>query len=136
MSSSNLDTLRTYLRRLRDGDTEGLIALFATDGFVVSPFLGTMRARPFFEKLAQSSRGSVITLLGLYPGDDPHRAAAHFRYDWTLRDGKVVTFDCVDLFAFDPATGRIASLTIVYDTHPIREDVGDKYATETPATDR
>ena len=123
----HLATVQRYLDCLHRGDTAGLIALFAPEGYVVSPFLGTMPARTFFPKLAQSSSGSVITPLGLYAGVEPHRAAAHFRYDWTLRDGKVVTFNCVDLFAFD-AAGSIQSMTIVYDTHPIRADVGDKYA--------
>jgi ketosteroid isomerase-like protein len=126
-NARHLVTVRRYLDCLHRGDTAGLIALFAPDGNVVSPFLGTMPAREFFPKLAQSSSGSVITLLGLYAGAEPDRAAAHFRYDWTLRDGKVATFNCVDLFSFE-AAGSIQSMTIVYDTHPIRADVGDKYA--------
>jgi hypothetical protein len=54
--------------------------------------------------------------------------AAYFRYDWTLKDGKVVTFTCVDVFEFQDGSERIASMSIVYDTHPLREEVGDKYA--------
>ena len=37
-------------------------------------------------------------------------------------------FTCVDLFGFRPRSDRIDSMHIVYDTHPLRERVGDKYA--------
>ena len=54
--------------------------------------------------------------------------AAWFRYDWTLRDGQQLSFTCVDVFSFGPGSDRIAQMHIVYDTHPLREQVGDKYA--------
>lgn len=129
MAVSRLTTVRRYLDCLHASDTEGLIALFAPEGYVVSPFLGTMKARPFFTKLAQSSTQSVITPIDLFESvtDGAQRVAAYFRYDWTLKDGKVVTFTCVDVFEFD-TDARITTMTIVYDTHPIREMVGDKYA--------
>jgi len=123
--SARTETVRRYLERLHASDTEGLVALFAPGGTVVSPFLGTMAARPFFDKLAQSSQRSVITPLDLFESEA--RVAAWFHYDWTLNDGRVVSFSCVDVFDFD-AEARIARMTIVYDTHPIRAEVGDKYA--------
>lgn len=132
MSQLQLDTVRTYLRHLHAGDTAGLIATFEDDGVVHSPFLGTMQARDFFPKLAQASRQSVITLIDLFasvqPVDQIVRVAAYFRYDWTLSDGSVVDFTCVDVFGFRPSGDRIESMHIVYDTHPLRERVGDKYA--------
>jgi hypothetical protein len=74
----------------------------------------------------------VITLIDLFasvqPADDAMRVAAYFRYDWTLSDGRLVDFTCVDVFGFRPGSDRIASMHIVYDTHPLREQVGDKYA--------
>jgi hypothetical protein len=91
-----------------------------------------MTARDFFPKLAQASSQSVITLIDLFasvqPADDAVRVAAYFRYDWTLSDGRLVDFTCVDVFGFQPGSDRIASMHIVYDTHPLREQVGDKYA--------
>lgn len=128
-NSPRLATVRRYLRCLHASDTEGLIACFAPEGYVVSPFLGTMKARPFFTKLAESSQQSVITPIDLFESTSHARprVAAYFRYDWTLKDGKVVTFTCVDVFEFD-AEALITTMNIVYDTHPIREEVGDKYA--------
>jgi hypothetical protein len=91
-----------------------------------------MPAREFFPKLAQASRQSVITLIDLFasaqPAADTVRVAAYFRYDWTLSDGRLVDFTCVDVFEFRTGSDRIASMHIVYDTHPLRERVGDKYA--------
>ncbi len=132
MSTPQIDTVRRYLACLHASDTAGLVATFEPDGIVFSPFLGTMQAAPFFAKLAQASTRSVITPIDLFttvePGGSVQRVAAYFRYDWTLKDGKVVTFTCVDVFEFKGGSDRIASMTIVYDTHPLREEVGDKYA--------
>lgn len=132
MSQLQLDTVRAYLRHLNASDTAGLISTFEEDGVVHSPFLGTLKARDFFPKLAQASSQSVITLIDLFvsvqPSDDTMRVAAYFRYDWTLSDGRQVDFTCVDVFGFQPGQDRIESMHIVYDTHPLRERVGDKYA--------
>lgn len=139
MTDIQLDTVRRYLRHLHAGDTAGLVACFEVDGIVHSPFLGTMKARDFFTRLAQASSQSVITLIDLFasvlPADDAVRVAAYFRYDWTLSDGRLVDFTCVDVFGFRPGNPRIESMHIVYDTHPLRERVGDKYAPD-PVVDR
>lgn len=134
-SRTAIDTVRTYLRHLHASDTPGLVATFDDDGEVHSPFLGTMKARDFFPKLSAASSQSVITLIDLFAsvqaeegGAQGVRVAAYFRYDWTLNDGRVVDFTCVDVFTFQPGSDRIASMHIVYDTHPLREQVGDKYA--------
>ena len=132
MSQLQQDTVRAYLRHLHASDTAALISTFEHEGVVHSPFLGMMKARDFFPKLGQASRQSVITLIDLFasvqPADDTARVAAYFRYDWTLSDGRLVDFTCVDVFGFRPGSARIDSMHIVYDTHPLRERVGDKYA--------
>ncbi len=132
MSQAHIDTIRRYLRCLHASDVAGLVDCFDAEGIVKSPFLGTMKARDFFPKLAGASMQSVITPIDLFEsveaGGAVHRVAAYFRYDWTLKDGKVVTFTCVDVFEFQAGSERIASMSIVYDTHPLREEVGDKYA--------
>ncbi|WP_455286738.1 nuclear transport factor 2 family protein [Cupriavidus necator] len=132
MTQTPIETVCTYLRHLHAGDTAGLISTFEDDGVVHSPFLGTMGANDFFNKLAQASSGSVITLIDLFesvqPVTDVVRVAAYFRYDWTLSDGRLVDFTCVDVFSFRRDSVRISEMHIVYDTHPLRERVGDKYA--------
>ena len=132
MSRAHTDTIRRYLKCLHATDVPGLVDCFELEGVVHSPFLGTMKARDFFPKLAGASTQSVITPIDLFESVKAdgavHRVAAYFRYDWTLKDGKVVTFTCVDVFEFQDGSERIASMSIVYDTHPLREEVGDKYA--------
>ena len=132
MSTPQIDTIRRYLACLHASDVPGLVATFEPDGIVNSPFLGTMQADAFFPRLAQASSRSVITPIDLFASVEATtgtgRIAAYFRYDWTLKDGKVVTFTCVDVFEFRNGSDRIASMNIVYDTHPLREEVGDKYA--------
>ena len=34
------------------------------------------------------------------------RAAAYFRYDWTVNDGTLITFNVMDLFAFHDGLTR------------------------------
>ena len=137
MTSTPIDTVRSYLRHLHAGDTAGLVSTFEEDGVVHSPFLGAMDAPAFFRKLAQASSGSVITLIDLFQSVQPAtefvRVAAWFRYDWTLNDGRTVDFTCVDVFSFRPGSARILEMQIVYDTHPLREQVGDKYAPDPSA---
>ena len=38
-----------------------------------------------------------------------------------------MSFDCADVFNFDPSTGKIQSIVLVYDTHPVRGVVEHKY---------
>lgn len=50
----------------------------------------------------------------------------YFIYDWGLKDGLVVCFECVDVFEFD-VVGFIEWMIIVYDIYLICSMVGDKY---------
>ncbi len=100
--------------------------MFEPDGFVVSPFLGTLGAAEFYRKLEQASSASKLTVFDVLLGEGGDSAAAHFEYDWTLASGDKLVFQGVDYFKFGP-NGKFASMSIFYDTHPVREDVGDKY---------
>ena len=119
--------VRTYFDRLTVSDIAGIVALFEDDGFVESPFLGTLPASEFFAKLGNASRENRLTVFDVLLGEAGDSAAARFEYDWTLASGERFVFQGVDYFRFGP-TGRFASMSIYYDTHPVREDVGDKYA--------
>jgi ketosteroid isomerase-like protein len=129
-SSAELYTrqVRTYLQALEDGDSAAICALFAPDARIFSPFLGWMQPEPFFAKVAAASGESRITPIDICVSTTgAPRATGYFVYDWGLKDGSAVRFECVDVFDFD-AQGRIGRMMIVYDTHPIRSEVGDKYA--------
>lgn len=119
--------VRNYFKLLTASDIDGIISLFAPEAQVVSPFLGKMNAADFFAKLGSASAASKLTVFDVLLGENGDSAAAHFEYDWTLKSGDQIVFQGVDYFKFG-ADGRFASMSIFYDTHPVREDVGDKYA--------
>jgi hypothetical protein len=104
-----------------------MAALFSDDAQVFSPFLGWMRPQPFFTQVVGASGQSRIETLDiLVSAQGAPRAIGYFIYHWQLKDGSVVHFHCADVFDFD-AQGRIARMIIVYDTHPVRAEVGNKY---------
>ena len=128
MSNPNpTDYVRSYFARLTSSDYAGIIDMFEADGQVDSPHLGKMLARDFFAKLGNASSASKLTVFDVLLGENEDSGAAHFEYDWTLASGEQFVFQGVDYFKFSPS-GKFASMSIFYDTHPVREDVGDKYA--------
>ena len=121
-------TLQTYMEALGRSDYGTVKSLFTSGGQVKSPFLGEMPAGAFFDRLATASAKSVITPIGIFLGNSSaNYATAYFQYDWTVRDGTVITFKAMDLFTFDPDSDMVAYLDIIYDTHPIRASAGNKY---------
>ena len=121
--------VQEYLSALEAGDIARIISLFEPDGWVLSPFLGQMPAREFFPKVVEASSRTKLTVYDiLISAQDQPRAVGYFLYDWWLQDGSKVSFECADVFTFNPKTGKILSMVILYDTYPIREAVGDKYA--------
>jgi ketosteroid isomerase-like protein len=120
--------VRKYLAALEAGDPEMAAALFVPEGWVQSPFLGRLAVREYVGKVASASRGSKLTVYDVLVSAEGHlRAVAYYRYDWTLRDGSHVAFDCADVFNFDRDSGRIESIVLVYDTQPVRGVVQHKY---------
>jgi ketosteroid isomerase-like protein len=120
--------VRKYLQALEAGDANRAAALFIPDGWVQSPFLGKLPVRTFVNKVAAASNGTRLTVHDVLVSAEGHlRAVAYYLYDWRLKDGSRVAFDCADVFNFDPSTGHIQSIVLVYDTHPVRGVVEHKY---------
>ena len=117
-----------YLKALEAGDAEKAASLFVPDGWVQSPFLGRLPVREYVAKVAGSSSGTKLKVYDVLVSAEGHlRAVAYYQYDWSLKDGSNVAFDCADVFNFDPDTGRIESIVLVYDTRPVRDVVQNKY---------
>jgi ketosteroid isomerase-like protein len=117
-----------YLAALEAGDAERAAALFVPEGWVQSPFLGKLPVRAFVAKVASASAGSRLTVHDVLVSAEGHlRAVAYYLYDWTLKDGSHVAFDCADVFNFDRASGKIESIVLVYDTQPVRGVIENKY---------
>lgn len=120
--------VRKYLLALEAGDPEKAASLFVPDGWVQSPFLGRLPVRDYVAKVARASSGAKLTVYDVLVSAEGHlRAVAYYLYDWSLKDGSKVSFDCTDVFNFDPNTGRIQSVVLVYDTQPVRDVVENKY---------
>ena len=126
--SSYTEVLKTYMNALGESDYTTIKNLFAPDGRVTSPFLGDMEAPAFFDRLGEASSRNVITPIDIFlSATEKHHATAYFQYDWTVRDGTLISFKVMDLFTFDPVSNKVKHLDLIYDTHPIRSTVGNKY---------
>jgi hypothetical protein len=87
-----------------------------------------MAAGPFFDRLAEASTNNVITPIDIFlSATEKNHATAYFQYDWTVRDGTLITFKVMDLFTFEPDSNKVVDLDLIYDTHPIRLSAGNKY---------
>ena len=117
-----------YLSALETGDAERAAALFVPHGWVQSPFLGRVPVREYVNKVAGASSRAKLTVYDVLVSAEGHlRAVAYYQYDWSLKDGSNVKFDCADIFNFDPESGHIESIVLVYDTDPVRAVVENKY---------
>jgi ketosteroid isomerase-like protein len=120
--------VRKYLEALEANDVDKAAALFTPNGWVQSPFLGRLPVRNYIAKVAAASSVSELTVHDVLVSAEGHmRAVAYYLYDWQLKDGSKVAFECADVFNFDPETGRIASVVLVYDTHLVRDVVENRY---------
>ena len=127
LSDNYKTVLRRYMEALGASDCATIKSLFAEDGTVSSPFLGLMPARDFFDRLGGATRGNVITPIDVFlPSGDQQHAVAYFRYDWTVNDGTLITFNVMDLFEFRSGTDKVGALTLIYDSHPIRQTACNK----------
>lgn len=87
-----------------------------------------MPVRDYVNKVSGASSRAKLTVYDVLVSAEGHlRAVAYYQYDWSLKDGSNVTFDCADIFNFDPDSGHIASIVLVYDTDPVRAAVEHKY---------
>ena len=120
--------VRKYLQALEASDADKAAALFTPNGWVQSPFLGRLPVRNYIAKVAAASSASDLTVHDVLVSAEGHmRAVAYYLYNWQLKDGSKVEFECADVFNFDPETGRIASVVLVYDTHLVRDVVENRY---------
>lgn len=108
-------SLKTYLEALSKADYQELIALFTNDAVVLSPLYGERPAANFYQELFQDTQSSELTFLDIFINAAGDKACINFLYRWTMSDGSVTIFDCVDVVEFDQ-NGKIKQLKIIYDT--------------------
>ncbi|MGE5627369.1 MAG: nuclear transport factor 2 family protein [Solirubrobacterales bacterium] len=109
--------IKRYLDALQSGNVAHILSVFEEDGVVLSPLYGKMTAKQFYSDLSEDTNESKITLLNtLQSYENEDTCAGHFKYDWTMKDGSIVTFECVDVFKVSP-NNKFKQLTIIYDTY-------------------
>lgn len=104
-----------YIEYLTIGNIEKVVDLFAQNGKVYSPIYGEKRADEFYETLFSDTNNSELMVKGVFEDSDTGHLALYFEYKWTVKSGKVVDFDVVDILEFD-AHNKIVALKIIYDT--------------------
>lgn len=121
MTMTPKELCEQYLAALNEGSIDRVLALFEPDAYVLSPLYGRMPVAPFYAGLFGDTNRSETTFVNLFESASGP-VALQFHYRWTLKSGRVVEFDCVDVFALNADRSRFTSLTIIYDTAPLRED--------------
>src|SRR5438552_10042169 len=102
MQSVMKNIIETYLKSLETGNAETIIHLFSEDGVIHSPLYGSVPVKKFYKDLFADTIQSVIILLNIFQSTtNPNTAAAHFKYEWILKDGAKTNFEVVDVFNFD-----------------------------------
>jgi len=104
-----------YIELLSQGNAEGLISLFAENGMVHSPIYGEKKASDFYKILAEDTQKSELKLIDIFHKSDTGNIAVFFEYKWTVKSGKMVLFNVVDIIEFDEQH-KIVKLQIIYDT--------------------
>jgi hypothetical protein len=127
MSSEGL--CKRYLAALNEGNLDSVLTLFTPKATIVSPLYGMVEAEKFYRELFADTNRSVTKLLNIFlPSGNSLSVALHFHYIWTLKSGKVVQFECVDVFELTADRQKFSKLTIIYDTAPIRADFEESHA--------
>jgi len=118
------EAVRAYFQALESGSYDKIISLFTKYAIVDSPLYGRMQASEFFKDLLQDTAKSKITLLNIFENKaKPGSIAAHYNYQWILKNSKFTNFEGVDVFSVSP-NGRIDRLSIFYDTSKVRDAWG------------
>ncbi len=117
--SEQFQIIKAYLAGLENGDVLSIIDLFHPSGMVLSPLYGKQPANIFYRDLFSDTNASKITHLESFWAENGKSASVNFIYEWEMADGKLVAFDCVDVFEFDEHN-KITLLKIIYDTAATR----------------
>jgi uncharacterized protein (TIGR02246 family) len=114
---------RSYLAAMESGDLEALLSLFTEDATATSPISGKQPVRDFYVYVMRITSARSMTLRTIFIGaSDPSRAAIHIAYTRTVGNGKPATIEGIDVFELTGDLGNFASVTIIYDTAPVRSD--------------
>lgn len=111
--------VNNYLKALQAADYEAMLSLFVEDAVIISPLYGKCAAVSFYKDLFAATQQSFTTLNEVFTNAPGRKAAFFFNYQWTLADGSICIFDCIDIIELNE-WGKITQLQIIYDTALIR----------------
>ena len=109
--------IKQYLRTLKSGNYEAIVKLFTKDAVVYSPIYGRRNVKTFFKEVFADTVKSKLTLFNIFKGKNS--AAFHFNYEWTLKNGTVVSSETIDIIKI--SKGKIKELKIIYDASKTRK---------------
>ena len=115
---------KSYLELLEISEIDRVIALFSTNAIVHSPIYGIKIASLFYKELASDTQNSKLDLKGIFEDSELNQLALYFNYQWTLKNGKKINFDVVDILVFDEHD-KIIELRIIYDTVVSRDAIAE-----------
>ena len=120
----NLEICNRYLDALNKGDLNAVLSLFEENAIVVSPLYGELDAKLFYQALFEDTNRSDTKLMEVFHSSTSATSIAlpFLKYEWTLNNGTVVDFDCVDIFELASDKSQFKKLTIIYDTSLFREE--------------
>ena len=114
---------RSYLMAMESGDLEALLSNFTDDAMATSPISGKQPVRDFYSYVMRITSARSMALRTIFIGaSDPSRAAIHIAYTRTVGKGKPATIEGIDVFELTGDLSKFASVTIIYDTAPVRSD--------------
>jgi len=114
---------RSYLAAMENGDLEALLSIFTEDAVATSPISGKQPVRDFYSYVMRITSARSMTLRTIFTGvSDPTRAAIHIAYTRTVGNGKPATIEGVDVFELTEDLSKFTSVSIIYDTAPVRSD--------------
>ncbi|GBR53766.1 hypothetical protein AA106555_1428 [Neokomagataea thailandica NBRC 106555] len=117
------DLCQAYLAALNKADLSKVLSLFAEGATVTSPLYGVCPAVDFYQNLFADTDRSETRLKAVFEEVGLGQSVAlQFEYDWVLKSGQLVRFECVDVFELTQDKERFAGLKIIYDTAPLRAD--------------
>ena len=112
---SKSEIAKQYIEFLAKGEVNKVIDLFSENGKVSSPIYGEKSASDFYQTLAGDTINSELSLKEIFENPLSGNIALYSEYKWTVKSGKIVKFDVVDLIEFND-DHKIVALKIIYDT--------------------
>ncbi|MEM7169060.1 MAG: nuclear transport factor 2 family protein [Pseudomonadota bacterium] len=117
------DLCRSYLAAMEHSDLEALLENFTDDATATSPISGKQSAREFYSYVMRVTSGRSMALRTIFIGTGERpRAAVQIAYTRRVGTSEAATIEAVDVFDLTEDCSKIESVTIIYDTAPVRSD--------------